>query len=145
MRVAIFGTAAMGTVFFAMVMIIPGLLIRMFNSDPELLRQGKTAIRVVVMLMPLVGFQLIGSTFFMSIGKALPAFFMSLSRQIIFLIPLAIILPMLMGLNGVWVAFPIADGLSIILTILFLRKELKHIRKEETAIAGLQPAAAEQP
>ena len=127
-RVSIIGTTLMGVVFFILVMAIPGLIMRMFADDPEMTRMGTTALRLIVLAVPAVGLQLIGSTFFMAIGKALPAFFLSLSRQIIFLIPLVIILPRFLGVSGVWVSFPIADALSTLLTVLFLTIELRRMK-----------------
>ena len=77
---------------------------------------------------------MIGSTFFMAIGKALPAFFLSLSRQVIFLIPLVVLLPKAFGLTGLWVAFPIADGLSTVMAALLLLRELRKIKGRESEV-----------
>lgn len=133
-RAALLGATAMGTLFFLIAMIMPRLLIAMFTTNQEMIDLGGTALRFVVLLMPAVGLQMIGSTFFMSIGKALPAFFLSLSRQVIFLIPLVVLLPKTFGLNGLWVAFPIADGLSMAMAALLLMFELRKIKARESEV-----------
>jgi Na+-driven multidrug efflux pump len=67
--------------------------------------------------------QLIGSAYFQAAGKAMPALFLTLLKQGIFLIPLAYILPIYYGLDGVWWSFPIADILSTIITVWILKRE----------------------
>jgi Na+-driven multidrug efflux pump len=77
-------------------------------------------------MFPVVGFQMIISNFFQSIGKAKISIFLSLTRQLIFLVPSLLILPRIMGLNGAWASFPVADGLAAfvaaITLILFYKK-----------------------
>ena len=75
--------------------------------------------------------QLIGSTYYQSIGKALPALFLSLLKQGIFLIPLILILPRYFGLNGVWYSFPIADLGTAIINFFFLRYAYQKLAVEE--------------
>ena len=133
-RAALLGATAMGTVFFLIVMIIPRLLIAMFSTNQEMIDLGGTAIRLVVLIVPAIGLQMIGSTFFMAIGKALPAFFLSLSRQVIFLIPPVVLLPKTFGLTGLWVAFPVADGLSTVMAALLLLRELRKIKERESEV-----------
>ena len=96
-----------------------GLLIRMFTSQKELIDIAVPALRIGSLAIFMVGFQFVGSTYFMALGQALPSFFLSLSRQFLFLIPLVLILPRFFGLNGVWFALPAADVLSVALTMIW--------------------------
>ena len=77
---------------------------------------------------PVVTAQLIGSAYFQAAGKALPALALTLLKQGVFLIPLVYILPKFFGLNGVWFSFPVADVLATLVTLLFLKSEVrKHL------------------
>ena len=74
--------------------------------------------------IPILSLQLIGAAYFQAVGKALPALLLTLTRQAIFFIPLMYILPMYFGEFGIWVAFPISDILSTLVTAFFLRREV---------------------
>jgi Na+-driven multidrug efflux pump len=82
----------------------------------------------------MVGIQIMGATMFLALGRAGPALFLSLSRQIIFLIPLVLALPLVMGLNGVFVAFPIADVLATAITVIMLSREFARLNRMEEAL-----------
>jgi Na+-driven multidrug efflux pump len=84
-------------------------------------------LRVVVLIVPFIGVQMIGTSYFQAIGKARPAFFLGLSRQFIFLLPMMIVLPLLFGLWGVFAAFPAADFLSTLVTGLWLWKDVRSL------------------
>jgi Na+-driven multidrug efflux pump len=75
--------------------------------------------------VPILALQLIGAAYFQAVGKALPALLLTLTRQAIFFIPLMYILPIYYGELGIWIAFPISDVLSTIVTYYFLKRELK--------------------
>jgi putative MATE family efflux protein len=127
---------------FALTMLFPRFILTIFTSDTEALDIAVPALRVVMMMIPLLGLQAIGSTLFQSIGKAFPAFFLGLSRQFIFLIPLVLILPRFFGLDGVWAAFPIADLLSTIVTTVWMLIELRSMCRTfnaEEALASGRP------
>jgi putative MATE family efflux protein len=100
---------------------IPGL----FSKDALVSSQTPSALRYVFAALPIVGIQLIGAAYFQAIGKALPALLLTLSRQGLFFIPLLFLLPQYYGVIGVWMAFPIADILSALLTAYFLNKEIR--------------------
>ncbi|MEA4937403.1 MAG: MATE family efflux transporter [Paludibacter sp.] len=96
--------------------------VRLFTTDEELVRIASNALRIVIIMFPVVGFQVVISNFFQSIGKAKISIFLSLTRQFIFLIPGILTLPLLFGLNGAWAATPVADGLAgIVAGITFYR------------------------
>jgi Na+-driven multidrug efflux pump len=77
--------------------------------------------------LPIVGFQVVASNFFQSVGKAKIALFATLFRQVIGLIPLLFILPVFWGINGIWLAFPIADILSAIVVTFLLVQQWKNL------------------
>ena len=104
-------------------------IISIFSTDTELINQGEYALRVIILIIPVLGFQLIGASYFQAMGKALPSFILSLARQIFFFLPLIFILPHYWGLNGIWFTFPIADILSVILTLIFFVPEIRKLRK----------------
>ncbi|MDD2286564.1 MAG: MATE family efflux transporter, partial [Paludibacter sp.] len=92
----------------------------LFTSDKELIQIAANALKIVIFMFPVVGFQIVISNFFQSIGKAKISIFLSLTRQFIFLVPAVLILPLAFGLNGAWAAFPVADGLAAIVAAITL-------------------------
>ena len=93
--------------------------------NQKVLAEAPSAIRYVFAASPIIAIQLIGSAYFQAVGKAVPALLLSLSKQGFFLIPLLLVLPKYYGITGVWIAFPISDVLSTIVTGYFLQKEIK--------------------
>ncbi len=120
--------------FFLLFMLIPGLLLQAFTDDTRLLEIGREVMRVIVLVVPLVGFQVVGATYFQALGKAIPAFFLSLSRQVIFLIPLIATLPPILGVQGVWISFPIADVLAALVTGLWLAYSIRRMPRQDTPV-----------
>lgn len=127
-----------GTVFiclaYVVIMVFPQSLIALFNREPELLVFGKSALRAWFLFSPLVAFQMIAANFFQSIGRSKAATFLTLSRQVIFLIPAVILFPMYFGLNGILYAGPFADFCSVIITALMLNKAMGEL-KEDVMVA----------
>jgi len=80
-------------------------------------------------MIPLIGIQIVAGALFQSLGKAVPSLILSLLRQVLLFTPLVIILPRFFGLGimGIWISYPIADVLAVILTVFYLRSELKKI------------------
>ena len=101
----------------------------MFTSDEELIQIASNALRIVIIMFPLVGFQIVISNFFQSIGKAKISIFLSLTRQFIFLVPAVLILPVFFQLNGAWAAFPTADGLAAIVAAITLYRFNKNFKR----------------
>jgi Na+-driven multidrug efflux pump len=93
----------------------------------DLIGAGTPVLRVVVLIVPFIGIQMIGASYFQAVGKARPAFFLGLSRQFIFLLPMMILLPLAFGLWGVFAAFPAADFLSTLVTGLWLWKDVRTL------------------
>lgn len=127
-KAAIIATG-LSSIGFAIGMFIPRFAVSLFSTDPELVEISSTALRITVIMFPIIGFQIVVSNFFQSIGKAKLSIFLSLTRQFIFLIPALIILPPIFGLNGAWAVMPVSDGLSSltsIATFLFFYNKFKN-------------------
>lgn len=95
----------------------------MFTNDEELIRQSVNGLRIVMVSAPIIGFQMITSSFFNCIGMAKKAIFLTLSRQLIFLIPMLLILPHFFGLNGIWISQPASDILATVITGILLWRQ----------------------
>ncbi|MBN2038666.1 MAG: MATE family efflux transporter [Spirochaetes bacterium] len=126
-KLAGFSAISIGTTGFIIMMIFPDVIIGIFSRDPELIAIGKNALRYCVFGLPIAGFQMLGGGFFQALGKALPAMFLTLSRQVLLFIPLMLILPLFAGITGVWLAFPIADIISFTITVFFVIKVLNKM------------------
>lgn len=116
---------------FVMGLFFPSTIVGLFTNDPALKSLSVDALRISVLVFPLVGSQIVISNFFQSIGKAKISMFLSLTRQVLFLIPALMVLPPLFGLNGVWYAMPLSDSLSIIVSTTTFVLFLKQMKKQE--------------
>ncbi|MCL5071012.1 MAG: MATE family efflux transporter, partial [Actinobacteria bacterium] len=118
------------SIVFLVLMLFPGQLLGFFSKDPEFINLGIVPLRILVIFFPFLGFQFIGGTFFQAIGKALPATVITLSRQVIFLIPAILVFPIFWGLTGIWISWPFSDFMDIIICAVFVIRELKIINLE---------------
>lgn len=124
--------ALIAVIGFIVVQLYPVQIMRMFNtSDPGLIALGANGISIFLMMIALVGPQTSCINYFQSVGKAKHSMFLSLLRQVVLLIPLAIILPNFFNLNGVWMAGSTSDFLSSIITFTFIFREVKHLNREK--------------
>ncbi len=124
-KTAILYGTSVATLIFIGIMIFPDALVHLFTKDSELIEKTPIALIITFLAAPVITAQLVGSAYFQAAGKALPALFLTLLKQGIFLIPLVYLLPLFYGINGVWYAFPISDVLATAITLLFLRREVK--------------------
>jgi Na+-driven multidrug efflux pump len=128
LQTAILAATTITVAGFVVTMFFPAQVVWLFNrDDPALRRLGTHALRVCLMMLPIVGFQIVSASYFQAVGKPKHALFLSLSRQVLLLIPAIFILPCFFGLDGVWAAFPTADLGSSILTGIWLLWELRHL------------------
>ncbi len=124
-------------------MLIPGTIVSVFNTkSAELRTAGIMGLRIYCAALPVVGYQIIASSYFQAIGKAKLATLLSLLRQLIVLLPLIIILPHFWGVQGVWIANPVSDVVAAIISFLFFRREFKKLVCDET---GKQPEPVSLP
>jgi Na+-driven multidrug efflux pump len=124
LRISLVAATAVSIAAFIFIESIPGVIVKLFNKDShELFNISVKGLRLVTLAFPIVGFQIVGSHFFQAIGKAKIAIFTTLFRQVIGLIPLLLLLPEIWGINGIWIAYPIADSVSAVLvTFLLIRQ-----------------------
>ncbi len=130
MKIAIIWAMIAGTIGVIILFFFARQLMTLFTNNKEVIEIGVDALRVAVLAMPLVGFQIIGSAVFQALGKILPSFILSLSRQVLFLIPLVLILPKFFKLAGIWNSFLIADSLAAILTFIMIVPIWKKLSQE---------------
>ena len=115
---------------FTGILTFAGPIVSIFTNDPELIRLTRPALITVFLATPLITIQLIGSAYYQAIGKALPALFLTMTKQGFFLIPLLFILPPFFGIDGIWYAFPIADVSAALITFIWLRKGVKELHSK---------------
>ena len=122
-QLAVIAASIMASATFLIGILFPQEIIGLFTTDPDLLREASNALRIVILASFLVGFQITGSSMFQALGKAKASLILSLSRQVLFLLPLLMILPHFFHLKGIWISFPVSDILSFLITArLFFRQ-----------------------
>ena len=113
------------TIGFLVFQFYPEFVITLFNQETAVVDLGVNAIRIWTAAFPLVGIQIVWASYFQAVGKVRLASFLNLARQIIFLIPLILILSPIFELNGIYVAVPLAEGLAFVVTFIFLKSQFK--------------------
>ncbi|WP_392564282.1 MATE family efflux transporter [Orbus wheelerorum] len=113
---------------FLLGMFIPNLLASAFTSEQDMIDLSSTALRYITLLFILIGFQMVTTSFFQCIGMAKISIILSLSRQVLILLPTLYILPKFLGLDGVWLAAPVSDLLASILAYLTLYWYFKSVK-----------------
>ncbi|MGM9738831.1 MAG: MATE family efflux transporter [Candidatus Cryptobacteroides sp.] len=107
----------------------PGLAVSLFTKDPALKELAVKGLRIINLAFPLVGFQMVATNLFQCLGMVHKSILLSLSRQLLFLVPMIYFLPQFFGYSGVWMSFPVADSLSIILSTTLLMMLFRKFRK----------------
>lgn len=129
-------TTVISTVVFLVLMIFPRQLLGFFSSDTQFINMGVTPLRIIIAFFPALGFQITAGTFFQAIGKALPATIITLSRQLLFLIPAILIFPLFWGLTGVWMSWPFSDIMDFIVCGIFIIFEIRLINRDMKSLAN---------
>lgn len=133
LKLAIIAAVTISTVGFIIIELFPQSIIRLFNKgNADLSSIGSSGMRMYLAMLPVVGFQVVGSNYFQAIDKAKKSIFLSLSRQVIVLIPLVIILPKFLQLKGIWIAGESSDLIASLLTASFIFAEMKRLKSIET-------------
>jgi len=114
-------------------------VVQVFTTDPALIAEGVHAGRLMFVAFFLVGFQIVGSTVFQSLGMVWQALVTQTSRQILFLIPLVLVLPRFLGVDGVWLANPVADAISFFLVLFLILPQLRELKRRHEAAASEVP------
>ena len=131
LKLAIWGATAVTTFTFLVGELIPELTVSIFTTDEGLISRAAEGFRIAVLVFPIVGFQMVTSNFFQSIGMANKAIFLSLTRQLLFLLPCLIILPTFMGAAGIWWSMPASDLAASIVAAILLYKQFQTFKKSE--------------
>ncbi len=134
LRLTIICAVCVMSVGFILGMAMPRQIAMLFLGETtedatRLIDAAAQGIRIVMAIFPIVGFQIVTANFFQYIGKAPKAIFLSLTRQLIFLLPLLMILPRSMGSMGVWVSFPISDGAASLLAAIMLWQQIRQFKR----------------
>lgn len=128
-RLTALWATAVTTLVFLLAEICPELLVKMFTHEAELIEMSVPAMRIVLAVFFCTGFQMVTGNFFTSIGLAGKAIFLSLTRQVLYLIPLALLLPLAFQLNGVWLSLPVSDLLSALTAGIMLFYQIRKFRR----------------
>ena len=128
LKLTIFAATGIMIVGWLIAHLAPYFCARMFTTDPELIRQAIKAIQINMMMYPLVGFQMVVTNFFQCIGKVKISIFLSLSRQLLFLIPFLVILPQFFKLDGVWASLPSSDLLASLVAAFIMIAYLRRLK-----------------
>ena len=129
LKLAMIAGTCITTSGFLVAEFIPHICVSLFTSDTELTELSVNGLRIMMAAMPIVGYQMIVTNFFQSIGKAKISIFLSLSRQLLFLVPLIGVLPLFFGVNGVWVAMPISDSFSALFALVMMVRYMRMFKK----------------
>jgi MATE efflux family protein len=116
---------------WSLAMFAPYYCVRLFTKDPELIQRSIKAISIIMMMYPFIGCQMVITNFFQCIGKVKVSIFLSLSRQLLFLLPLLVILPNFYNINGVWAAIPTSDFIAVVVSITIMTIYLRRLKKEQ--------------
>ncbi|MDM7919165.1 MAG: MATE family efflux transporter, partial [Methanosarcina sp.] len=135
-KLTLMATMSFGTLGLLVIYLFTTQILELFSADPQYLDVGKHAVRIMLLGMPLIGLNVVSMTVFQALGKARPSFLLSLSRQVLFLIPLVVILPGYFELDGVWAAYPISDLLAFLLSG-YLLLRVYRIFKEHPVSSGI--------
>lgn len=137
-KYSIIAATAIMTIGFIIAMTIPGTCARLFTTDPTLIDLSAKGIRYIMVAFPVVGYQMVVSNFFQSIGKAKISIVLSLSRQLLILLPLLLVLPTMFGINGVWVSMPVSDTLSAFMAAWIMIVYMRKFKKQHNEITNEQ-------
>lgn len=131
LKLAIIAATCIMTAGWLIAMLLPYYCARLFTSDATLLDMSIKAIRINMLFFPIIGFQMVVTNFFQCIGKVRISIFLSLSRQLLFLLPLLVILPTFFGVDGVWYSLPASDLMAAVVAAALM---LSYMKKFKTQI-----------
>lgn len=130
LKLSIITATCIMTVGWLIAMFLPYYCARMFTTDTTLIAMSIHAIRINMLLFPIIGFQMVVTNFFQCIGKVQISIFLSLSRQLLFLLPLLAILPLFWGVDGVWYSLPASDLTAAIVAAIIMQIYMKKIKRQ---------------
>ena len=128
LNLAILSATAVMTFGWLMAMLFPELMARVLTHDTTQIAMSAKGIRINMLLFPIIGFQAVVTNFFQCIGRVKIAIFLSLSRQLIFLLPLIFVFPLLWDLDGLWASLPTSDGIAALVAAWVMWKYMREFR-----------------
>lgn len=128
LKLSIWAATGIMIIGWLIAMFLPYYCARLFTTDDTLISMAIDGIRINMLVFPIIGFQMVVTNFFQCIGRVKISIFLSLSRQLLFLLPLLLVLPLIWGLNGVWAALPASDTISAIVALVMMGK-IRKIKK----------------
>lgn len=133
---AIIGATIFSMIGFLSVQFLSKYFVYVFTNNQEVVAITAKGLKIYTAMFPFIGFQIVSSIYFQAIGKPKATLFLTLSRQVIFLIPLVILLGNRYGAMGVWIAAPIADFFAFAVTFTMIRREMKNLEVKEKSLAN---------
>ncbi|MCI6075350.1 MAG: MATE family efflux transporter [Bacteroidales bacterium] len=130
-KLTMLSATAVVTVGWCFAMFLPQLCVRLFTTDATLIGIAANALRISGCMFPIVGYQMVTTNFFQCIGKVKVSIFLSLSRQLIFLLPMLWLLPHFFQLNGVWFSMPTSDLLASIVTAWVMVRYMRMFKRQQ--------------
>ena len=128
LKLTIIIATAIMTLGFLAAEIFPRAICMIFTTDEDLIQHAVKGMRIVFMCFPIVGFQIVTGNFFQSVGMAGKSVFLSLTRQLLFLLPGLLVLPHFLGTNGIWISMPVSDALSSFVAFVILYTQMKKFK-----------------
>ena len=128
MKITVIIATIITTTGFMISQLIPRLAVSAFTTDETLIALSAHGLRITMLIFPFVGFQMVTSNFFQSIGMAKKAIILSLSRQVLVLIPCLLILPLFLGSKGIWYSMPISDAAASVIAAIMLIKQFRKFK-----------------
>jgi putative MATE family efflux protein len=129
LKYTIYCAVSITTFGFLVCQLFPRTIVYLFTTDESFIHLAEEGLHIVFFFFPVVGFQMVTSSFFQSLGMASKAIFLSLTRQLLFLVPCLLILPGIYDLKGVWISLPVADLIATIVAAFMLIHQLKKFKK----------------
>lgn len=129
LKLAILASVIISLVFLVIIIGFTNKIAGAFTSDNELIVLTVPILRLLILMSPLVGVQVIASSFFQYIGKPKPALFLSIMKPVLFVIPLMLIIPIFLKVTGIFVSVPLADFLAAMISLIFIYREIKKMNK----------------
>lgn len=130
LKLSMLSATVVTTSGFLVAELIPETCARLFTGDDELIGLAANGLRIVMLTFPVVGYQMVVTNFFLSIGMAKTSIFLSMSRQMLFLFPLLLLLPLEFGVDGVWMSMPISDAVAALVTLWLMVRYMNKMKVE---------------
>lgn len=136
LKLTIIFATVVTTLGFLVGVLMPHFVVSIFTSDTQLIDISAKGLRIVVIFFPIIGFQMVTANFFQSIGMASKAIFLSLTRQMLILLPCLLVLPHFFGALGVWYSIPVSDLIASLIAMVLLIRQFRQFKKAGKASLG---------